>query len=130
MGSSSELIELETVNKVYKETVDVHTQQVVDTLRNLPEFNELDERQQGLIELAAYLHDIGKGPKARWLDEKKGTCVQQNDPDHPLSSMIMVARILTEEVATIKRKNAKMIAKLVCYHDLVGDVIGRGRHEI
>jgi len=124
------LTSIETVNRVHKETVDVHTQQVVETLRELPEFDELSQRQQGLVELAAYLHDIGKGPKARWLDEKTGTCVQQNDPDHPLSGMIMVARILTEEVVSIKRTNAKLIAKLVCYHDLVGDVIGRGRHEI
>ena len=127
---TAELVGLETVNRVHKETVDVHTQQVVETLRELPEFDELSQRQQGLVELAAYLHDIGKGPKARWLDKETGTCVQQNDPDHPLSGMIMVARILTEEVVSIKRTNAKLIAKLVCYHDLVGDVIGRGRREI
>jgi hypothetical protein len=126
---TAELIGLETVNRVHKETVDVHTKQVVETLMALPEFEDLDARQKVLIELAAYLHDIGKGPKKRWLDEKTGKCLQQNDPDHPLNGMIMVARILTEEVRSIKLENAKLIAKLVCYHDLVGDVLGRGRHE-
>ena len=41
----------------------------------------------------------------------------------------MIARIFTEEVGSIKLANANLIAKLVCYHDLVGDVLGRGRHE-
>ena len=126
---TSELVGLETVNRVHKETVDVHTQQVVDTLKSLPEFSDLDERQKALIELAAYLHDIGKGPKERWLDKKTGNCLQQNDPDHPVGAMPMIARIFTEEVGSVKLANANLIAKLVCYHDLVGDVLGRGRHE-
>lgn len=126
---TAELIGLETVNRVHKETVDVHTKQVVETLLSLPEFGDLDARQKALVELAAYLHDIGKGPKKRWLDEKTGDCLQKNDPDHPLNGMIMVARILTEEVRSIKLANAKLIAKLVCYHDLVGDVLGRGRNN-
>lgn len=126
---TAELVGLETVNKIHKETVDVHTQQVVETLTGLPEFLELDVRQKALIELAAYLHDIGKGPKERWLDEKTGKCFQKNDPDHPVGAMPMIARIFTEEVGSIKLANANLIAKLVCYHDLVGDVLGRGRHE-
>lgn len=126
---TAELVGLETVNRIHKETVDVHTQQVVETLTGLPEFLELDVRQKALIELAAYLHDIGKGPKERWLDKKTGKCLQQNDPDHPVGAMPMIARIFTEEVGSIKLANANLIAKLVCYHDLVGDVLGRGRHE-
>jgi len=39
----------------------------------------------------------------------------------------MVRRILTEEVASLKKRSAKVICKLVCYHDLVGDIIGKGR---
>ncbi|MEL6933784.1 MAG: DarT ssDNA thymidine ADP-ribosyltransferase family protein [Pseudomonadota bacterium] len=126
---TAELIGLKTVNKVHKETVDIHTKQVVQTLLGLPEYGELNPRQRSLVELAAYLHDIGKGPKERWLNEETGECFQKNDPDHPVRAMPMVARILTEEVERIKLENAKLIAKLVCYHDLVGDVIGRERNE-
>ncbi|MEO9651658.1 MAG: DarT ssDNA thymidine ADP-ribosyltransferase family protein [Roseobacter sp.] len=126
---TAELVGLETVNRIHKETVDIHTQQVVDTLLAQPEFEALDVRQKTLIELAAFLHDIGKGPKKRWLNNETGVCLQQNDPDHPFTGMIMLARVLTEEIVSIKPKNAKLLAKLVCYHDLVGDVLGRGRHE-
>jgi hypothetical protein len=126
---TAELIGLETVNKVHKETVDVHTQQVVETLRGLPGYQKLNDRQKCLVELAAYLHDIGKGPKERWRDKKTGDCLQKNDPDHPIEAMPMIAEILTERVGKIKLPNAKLIAKLVCYHDLVGDVLGRGRKE-
>ena len=41
----------------------------------------------------------------------------------------MVQRILTLEVADMKRRSARLICKLVCYHDLVGDILGRGRDE-
>jgi hypothetical protein len=124
-----ELVGLETVNKVHKETVDVHSQQVVSTLLHLEEYGELTERQKMLIEIAAYLHDVGKGPKARWIDKKTGSCLQKNDPDHPVRAMPMVARIFTEEVRSIQLTSANLIAKLVCYHDLIGDVLGRGRNE-
>lgn len=126
---TAELIDLETVNKVHKETVDVHTQQVVDTLLGLPELQDLHRRLKKLVELAAYLHDIGKGPKERWRDEKTGKCFQRNDPDHPLRSMGMLVRIFTQELKYICFHAAKIILKLVCYHDLVGDVLGRGRNE-
>ena len=129
ISETAELVGLETANKVHTETVDVHTKQVVETLLELPEFEHLNDRQKRLVELAAYLHDIGKGPRDRWLDKKSGESFQKNDPDHPVGAMPMIARILTEEVATIKLKNAKLIAKLVCYHDLVGDVLGQGRLE-
>jgi hypothetical protein len=43
--------------------------------------------------------------------------------------MPMMAEILTEHVAKVSEASARILLKLVCYHDLVGDVLGRGRDE-
>jgi UTP:GlnB (protein PII) uridylyltransferase len=77
-----------------------------------------------LTEVAAFFHDIGKGPKARWA-HKGGK--QQIDLDHPVKSAEMLVRIFTEEIVTMKKKSVRTITKLVCYHDLVGDILGRSR---
>jgi hypothetical protein len=78
------------------------------------------------VELAAFLHDIGKGPKARWA---KNGGLQEVDPDHAMRAMPMMVDILTEQVAKVKQENAELIVKLVCYHDLVGEALGKGRNE-
>lgn len=41
----------------------------------------------------------------------------------------MMVDILTNKVGTLTQSSAEVLAKLVCYHDLVGDVLGRGRDE-
>jgi hypothetical protein len=41
----------------------------------------------------------------------------------------MVVEILAEQVKNVRLENAELILKLVCYHDLVGDVLGKGRDE-
>lgn len=41
----------------------------------------------------------------------------------------MMAEILTRYVVKVKRESAELILKLVCYHDLVGEVMGKGRDE-
>ena len=104
----------------------MHTREVVAKLRALPEFQAFDERAQGLVEIAAYVHDIGKGPRSRWSGNGG---LQKVDPNHPVSAMPMMAEILTEEVACVRTASARTLMKLVCYHDLVGDVLGRGRDE-
>jgi HD domain len=76
--------------------------------------------------LAAYLHDIGKGPKSRWASNNG---LQKVDPNHPVSAMPMMVEILTQYIGKVKRENANLILKLVCYHDLVGEVLGKGRDE-
>lgn len=40
----------------------------------------------------------------------------------------IVKRALVEEVAATSKRQARMICKLVCYHDLVGDIVGKGRN--
>jgi hypothetical protein len=41
----------------------------------------------------------------------------------------MMVDVLTRQVASVTQKSADILTKLVCYHDLVGDVLGNGRDE-
>ncbi len=124
LPETAELVGLECDNEIHSEDVGTHTLKVVNELRSQPEYEKLSPTDKILVEFAAFLHDIGKGPKSRWA-ENGGR--QQVDPDHPVKAMPMVRRILTEEVASLTKHSAKVISKLVCYHDLVGDIIGKGR---
>jgi hypothetical protein len=40
----------------------------------------------------------------------------------------MLVRVLTEEVRELDADEARILVKLVCYHDLVGHILGKGRH--
>jgi len=104
----------------------MHTLEVVQNLLNLDEFNDLTDIEQGRTELAAFLHDIGKGPKARWV---KNGGLQKVDPDHPVSAMPMMVEIFLEHIQISTAESAKAILKLVCYHDLFGEVLGKERDE-
>jgi hypothetical protein len=126
LPETAELIGLESAYGVHFEDLGAHTERVTDGLRQLPEFNELEATDQILVEIAAYLHDIGKGPKARWA-QTGGK--YRDDRDHPVGALPMVERILTDEVGEMHRRSARVICKLVCYHDLIGDIIGKGRRE-
>lgn len=123
---TAELVGLKSANAVHKETVDVHTKEVVERLLSLPEYAALDEKGKRLVEIAGYLHDIGKGPRSRW-DANGG--LQKVDPNHPVGAMPMMAEILTQHVGTVSGASARTLMKLVCYHDLIGDVLGKGREE-
>jgi hypothetical protein len=123
---TAELVGLRSENGLHRRTVDLHTKEVVALLLALDEYGALDEKQKMLIEVAAYLHDIGKGPRSRW-DSNGG--LQKVDPDHPVGAMPMMAEILTEHVGKVSTSSARRLMKLVCYHDLIGDVLGQGRDE-
>lgn len=124
LPETEELINLKTNNWTHKDDVGTHTLTVVNELQELEEFRALDQRDKLIVEVAAYLHDIGKGPKSRWA-KKSGK--QERDADHPIKALPMLKRILTEEIETITKRSAMLICKLVCYHDLVGDIIGKSR---
>lgn len=124
LPETAELVGLESDNEMHSEDVGTHTLKVFDKLRDQPEYENLSPTDKILVELAAYLHDIGKGPKSRWA---RNGGRQQVDPDHSVKALPMVRRILTEDVASLKKRSAKVICKLVCYHDLVGDIVGKGR---
>lgn len=98
LPEAAELVGLESENDVHKEDVGNHTLSVVRESTRSREFAALDDDAKRTVELAAFLHDIGKGPKARWTS-KGGK--QQVDPDHPIKSVRMLVRILTEELREI-----------------------------
>ncbi|WP_268934953.1 DUF4433 domain-containing protein [Sphingomonas sp. Leaf4] len=123
---TAELVGLASDNGMHKHTVDIHTCEVVDKLLQLPGFRALSGEHQTLVELAAYLHDIGKGPKARWAFNNG---VQRVDTNHPVGAMPMMVDILTRQVGWISPQAVRRLMKLVCYHDLVGDILGRNRDE-
>jgi hypothetical protein len=125
----AEMAELEglfTSNPMHGDHLGEHTRIVVAKLLGLPEFKALGPTDQLLTELGAYFHDVGKGPKARWASKGGKYAV---DPDHPLAALPVLERILTQDVGEMKPRSARVLCKLVCYHDLVGDILGRNRDE-
>jgi hypothetical protein len=124
LPETAELHGLKSDNVMHKEDAGTHTLSVVSELRKLPEFNQLNDADKRLTELAAFLHDIGKGPKSRWANNGG---IQKADPDHPIGSGKMLRRILTLGITTIKPRSIRVLAKLVCYHDLIGDIVAKGR---
>lgn len=126
LPETAEIVGLESENEMHKEDVGTHTQLVVKALLELSEFKAMNSIDKRLVEISAYLHDIGKGPKRRWAATGGK---QKVDPDHPIKALPMVERILAVEVGEVSRPAAKNICKLVCYHDLVGDIVAKGRNS-
>lgn len=120
------LVGLKSENGLHKLTVDMHTHEVVQKLLSLDEFDPLPQEQQEILELAAYLHDIGKGPRSRW---EWNNGLQKVDPDHPVRAMPMMVEIIRDCVANATSDEVRTLLKLVCYHDLVGEVLGKERDE-
>lgn len=116
------IFELETKNEVHSETVSDHTLKVVAELEKLDYYKEAKEKDKNILKLSAYLHDIGKGPKSKWNDGK-----QPAYPDHPADAPEMLERILVEDFKEISEYEIKKICILVTYHDLIGEIIGKGR---
>lgn len=120
----SDINGLETDNPFHREDVGAHTRRVVSLLNMEPEYENLSEREQQVITLAAYFHDIGKGPKTRWPNQ-----IQKVDDTHPIKSLPMLKRILCNEIGGLSNKEIRQIVTLVVYDDLVGDIIFCGRNE-
>lgn len=124
LPETAELEGLKTDNRAHFEDVGAHTRRVVAETRNAREFALLTPHDQRLVEIAAFLHDIGKGPKSRWAAFGGK---QQLDPDHPIKALPMLRRILTDEVGQIAYEDAVVICKLVVYHDIIGGILFSGR---
>lgn len=115
---------LETDNTVHSQTVSDHTLLVVDNVHISSFYNCLGEHDKKVVKLAAYLHDIGKGPKTKWANE-----IQRAYPDHPADAIPMLIRILSEEFKTLTSEEIRDICTLVVYHDLLGDILEKGRNK-
>ncbi|KAB1471816.1 type II toxin-antitoxin system toxin DNA ADP-ribosyl transferase DarT [Cronobacter muytjensii] len=120
----SDIDGLKTDNPIHKEDVGAHSRRVASLLDTEPTFHELSEKEQLVVTLAAYLHDIGKGPKTRWIGG-----VQKVDDTHPIKSLPMLKRILCKEIGGLSNREIRQLVTLVVYDDLVGDIIGHERNE-
>ena len=116
------IYELQTANKMHQKNVGEHTLSVVNNLPNSCFYERLGKAQKDIVKFAAYLHDIGKGPKEKWEEG-----IQMIYPDHPADAIPMLKRILTEEFLNIAEEEICLICLLVIYHDLMGEIIGKGR---
>lgn len=125
LPETKELIGLQTFNRVHTQNVGDHTKTVVTKALATDEYLSLDAKHKIMVEVSAYLHDIGKGPKSRWNNSEG---LQLLDPNHPIKSMHMLERIINEEICFIDQYEIKTLITLVCYHDLIGDITGKGRH--
>lgn len=114
--------DLPTANQEHREDVGAHTRTVVDKLRNSELYEDLPDRGKVLVEFAAYLHDIGKGNSPR---DDQGR--QTVDPDHSARAIPLVQRILTEDIEALNEEEVRQVILLVAYHDLIGDIVGKGR---
>ena len=124
LPETAELEGLETDNRAHIEDVGAHTRRVVAELLKTAEYRGLPPADRILLEIAGYLHDIGKGPKSRWAAFGGR---QQIDHDHPIKALPMLERIFTHEVAVLDRDGAGLICKLVAYHDIIGGIVYSGR---
>lgn len=115
---------LTTDNFIHHESVSGHTITVVKNLSYTQYYNFLGSREKAIVTLAAYFHDIGKGPKEKWKDG-----IQKVYLDHPSDALPMLERIFSEDFKEIRYEDYKDICLLVAYHDLLGDIIGNGRSE-
>ncbi len=99
-----------------------HTQVVVSELVQLPGFHKLSPGDQVIVEVAAFLHEIGYGTTSG-----EASPYTRGGPSAAIRALIMLRRILTEEIADLKPRSARLIPKLICYYDLVEGVLNKQR---
>ncbi|SDX87309.1 DarT ssDNA thymidine ADP-ribosyltransferase family protein [Nitrosomonas sp. Nm33] len=109
----------------HNEDVGAHSRRVAGLVMNSPEYNQLDPVHREVLEMAAYLHDIGKGPKTRWANN----FMDKADGEHPKKSLPMLKRILTEDLPVLPPDLVRKIVMLVTYDDLLGEIVAKGRNK-
>lgn len=116
------IYQLETSNAAHHENVSEHTLSVVKQIKDTSFYQQSDTHLRNLMELSAYLHDIGKGPKSKWENG-----VQPKYPDHPADAIPMLGRIFSEEVELVTEEDIRRVCMMVVYHDLIGDICAKDR---
>lgn len=109
----------------HNDTVDSHTKKVVEEMKRQEYYKNASNKKKNILLLAAYLHDIGKGPKGKWENE----VMKHAYPDHPADAIPMLARILIEEIETLSEEDIRLVCMLVIYHDIIGDCMEKGRDK-
>lgn len=109
----------------HKDDVGTHSRRVAQLVRESPEYGYLDLRGKQILEFAAFLHDIGKGPKTRWPN----SFMDKADSNHACKSLPMLQRILTEDVGGLSSNDIRQLVLLVTYDDLLGEIAAKGRDK-
>lgn len=125
-NSIKELADIDGLRADYgphKDDVGTHSRRVANLVIQSPEYYELDTHNRMILEVAAYLHDIGKGPKSRWDDSHMKTA----DNNHARKSLPMLERILTQDIGSLPIDSIRRLIMLVTYDDLLGDIAANGR---
>ena len=99
----------------------VHTLMVCDALKSLPEYQDLNVRQQHILYVAAMLHDIGKIPTTVFVDG------DWHSPHHAPTGSRMVRELLWKEYGLCGEKKQMEIREAICllirYHSVPPIVI-------
>jgi hypothetical protein len=109
----------------HKDDVGTHSRRVAQLVVESAEYNALDLRGKQILEFAAFLHDIGKGPKTRWAN----SFMDKADSNHACKSLPMLQRILTEDVGGLSNNDIRQLVLLVTYDDLLGEIAAKGRDK-
>ena len=104
------------------DTVDIHLQKVAANIQNTDSYRKADEGLKNVMKLAAYLHDIGKGPMQKWNGN-----VQYMYVDHTYDAIPMLHRIFTQDIRTVSEDSIRRVCLAVVYHNIAGDCMLKGR---
>lgn len=106
----------------------VHTQMVCDALKGLPEYKQLNQRQQHIVYVAALLHDIGKIHTTKYIDGDWHT------PHHAPTGSNMARELLCREYGLCGSKELMEIREAICllvrYHSFPPVAIERENPQL
>lgn len=91
--------------------VAIHTQRVINSVKSLPEYKTLTEREQQILWISALLHDVEKRSTTR---EEEGRIIS---PGHARKGELTTRRFLYEKVP-LSFADREQIAALVRFHGL------------
>lgn len=86
----------------------VHTRMVSDALKGLPEYKELNQRQQHIVYVAALLHDIGKIHTTKFIDG------DWHAPHHAPIGSNLARELLWREYGLCGSKELMEIREAIC----------------
>lgn len=109
----------------HSDDVGTHSRRVAELVKLSPEYAQLNNHNKAVLEMAAYLHDIGKGPKSRW----ENSFMNNPDNNHARKSLPMLQRILTDDIGAMPADSVRKLVMLVTYDDLLGDIAANGRNK-
>ena len=106
----------------------VHTMMVCDALKQLPEYQALNERQRHILYIAALLHDIGKIPTTVFVDGDWHT------PHHAPTGSRMVRELLWKDYGLCGQKELMEVREAICllvrYHSVPPIVMVRDNPQL